>query len=51
VLNGQTTFDMNILPSEVVYLNIYTLELSLKDYLDGNSAFDIDFFKDFNNVL
>jgi hypothetical protein len=51
VLNGQTTFDMNILPNEVVYLNIYTLELSLKDYLDDNSSLDIDFFKDFDNVL
>jgi hypothetical protein len=51
VLNGQTTFDMNILPNEVVYINVYTNELSLKDYLDGNSAFDIEFFKSFNDVL
>ena len=51
VLNGQTTFNMNILPNEVVYINIYTNELSLKDYLDGNSAFDIEFFKSFNDVL
>jgi hypothetical protein len=51
VLNGQTTFDINILPNEVIYLNIYTFPLSLKDYLGVDSTFDIDFFKNFNNVL
>lgn len=51
VLNGQTTFDLNILPNEVVYMNIYVNQLALRDYLSGNSAFDNDFFKNFNNVL
>ena len=51
VLNGQTTFDLSILPSEVVFLNIYTYELSLKDYLSGNSLLDSDFFKNFSDVL
>ena len=51
VLNGQTTFDLNILPNEVIYMNIYVNQLALRDYLSGNSAFDNDFFKNFNNVL
>lgn len=51
VLNGQTTFDLNVLPNEVVYMNIYVNQLALRDYLSGNSAFDNDFFKNFNNVL
>jgi hypothetical protein len=51
VLNGQTTFDINVLPSEVIYMNIYITELALRDYLSGNSAFDNDFFKNFNDVL
>lgn len=51
VLNGQTTFDLNILPNEVIYMNIYVNQLALRDYLCVNSAFDNDFFKNFNNVL
>jgi hypothetical protein len=51
VLNGQTTFDINVLPSEVIYMNIYITELALRDHLSGNSAFDNDFFKNFNDVL
>jgi hypothetical protein len=51
VLNGQTTFDINVLPSEVIYMNIYVTELALRDYLSGNSAFDNDFFKNFNDVI
>lgn len=51
VLNGQTTFDLDMLPNEVVFMNIYVNELTLRDYLSGNSAFDNDFFKNFSDVL
>jgi hypothetical protein len=51
VLNGQTTFDLNILPNEVVYLIIQVNELALRDYLSGTSAFDNDFFKNFSDVI
>ena len=51
VLNGQTSFDINLLPNEVVFMNIYVNELTLRDYLSGNSAFDNDFFKNFSDVI
>ena len=51
VLNGQTTFDINMLPNEVVYMVIYVEQLALRDYLSGNSFFDNDFFKSFSNVI
>lgn len=51
VLNGQTTFDMNILPNEVIFMVIYTEQLAVRDYLSGNSFFDNDFFKSFRNVI
>lgn len=51
VLNGQTTFDMSILPNEVVFMVIYVEQLAMRDYLSGNSAFDNDFFKSFSNVI
>jgi hypothetical protein len=51
ILNGQTLFDMTILPNEVVFMNIYVEELTMRDYLSGNSAFDNDFFKNFSDVL
>ena len=51
VLNGQTTFDLRMLPKEVVFMSIYVNELTLRDYLSGNSAFDNDFFKNFTNVI
>lgn len=51
VLNGQTTFDINVLPNEVIFMNIYVNQLSLRDYLSGNSAFDNDFFKNFSDVI
>jgi hypothetical protein len=51
VLNGQTTFDMNILPNEVIFMVIYVEQLALRDYLSGNSFFDNDFFKSFRNVI
>lgn len=51
VLNGQTTFDFNLLPNEVVYLGFYTTEISVKDYLAPNHFLEIDFFKDFKNVI
>jgi hypothetical protein len=51
VLNGQTTFDMSILPNEVVFMVIYVEQLALRDYLSGNSFFDNDFFKSFSNVI
>lgn len=51
VLNGQTTFDLDMLPNEVVFMNIYVNELTMRDYLTGNSAFDNDFFQNFNDVL
>lgn len=51
VLNGQTTFDMNILPNEVIYMVIYVEQLSLRDYVSSGNIFDNDFFKNFNDVL
>ena len=51
VLNGQTTFDLSMLPNEVVFMSIYVNELTLRNYLSGNSAFDNDFFKNFTNVI
>jgi hypothetical protein len=51
VLNGQTTFDIDVLPNEVIFMNVYVNEIGLRNYLQGDSAFDIDFFKDFNDVL
>ena len=51
VLNGQTTFDMNILPNEVIYMVIYVEQLSLRDYVSAGNIFDNDFFKNFNDVL
>jgi len=51
VLNGQTTIDMSILPNEVVFMNIYVNELTMRDYLSGTSAFDNDFFKNFSDVI
>lgn len=51
VLNGQTTFDMNILPNEVIFMVIYVEQLAVRDYLSGNSFFDNDFFKSFRNVI
>ena len=51
ILNGQTTFDLDMLPNEVVFMSIYVNELTMRDYLAGNSAFDNDFFQNFNDVL
>jgi hypothetical protein len=51
VLNGQTTFDLNVLPNEVIFMNIYVNELTMRDYLSGISAFDNDFFKNFSDVI
>jgi hypothetical protein len=51
ILNGQTTFDLNILPNEVIYLVIQVKELALRDYLSGTSVFDNDFFKNFSDVI
>lgn len=51
VLNGQTTFDLNVLANEVIYMVIYTEQLALRDYLSGNSFLDNDFFKNFSDVL
>jgi hypothetical protein len=51
VLNGQTTIDTSILPNEVVFMNIYVNELTMRDYLSGTSAFDNDFFKNFSDVI
>ena len=51
VLNGQTTFDISVLPNEVIFMNIYVNQLTLRDYLSGNSAFDNDFFKNFSDVI
>jgi hypothetical protein len=51
VLNGQTTFNIDMLPNEVVFMVIYVEQLALRDYLSGNSFFDNDFFKSFSNVI
>jgi hypothetical protein len=50
-LNGQTTFDLKVLPSEIIYMNIYVTQISVIDYLSGSSLLDNDFFKNFNDVL
>lgn len=51
VLNGQTTFYINILPNEVIYMIVYVEQLSLRDYVSAGNIFDNDFFKNFNDVL
>lgn len=51
VLNGQTTFDINVLPNETIYMITYVNQLSVRDYLSGKTAFDIDFFKNFTNEI
>ena len=51
VLNGQTTFDLNVLPNEVIYMNIYVNQLALRDYVSKTSFFDNDFFNNFKDVL
>jgi hypothetical protein len=51
VLNGQTVFDIKVLPNEIIYMVIYTNQLSLTDYLSSTSVFDNDFFKNFSDVL
>ena len=51
VLNGQTTFDMNVLPNEVIYMSVYVNELALRNYLSGTIMFDNDFFKNFKDVI
>jgi len=50
-LNGQTTFDLKVLPSEIIYMNIYVTQISVIDYLSGSSLLDNDFFKNFSDVL
>jgi hypothetical protein len=44
VLNGQTTFDINVLPNESIYMSIYVNQLALRDYVYATSFFDNDFF-------
>lgn len=51
VLNGQTTFDINVLPNEVIFMSIYVNELALRNYISGSSPFDDDFFKTFSDVI
>ena len=50
-LNGQTTFDIKILPNEIIYMNIYATQISVIDYLSGSSLLDNDFFNSFKNVI
>jgi hypothetical protein len=51
VLNGQTTFDINVLPNESIYMSIYVNQLALRDYVSATSFFDNDFFKQFKDVI
>lgn len=51
VLNGQTTFNINILPNEVIYMNVYVNELTVGDYLQGKTMFENDFFKNFSDAI
>jgi hypothetical protein len=51
ILNGQTTFDMTILPNEVIYMVIYADVFSTQHYLGHSTWFDDVFFKNFSNVL
>lgn len=51
VLNGQTTFNMNVLPNETIYMIVYVNQLSVRDYLKGKTAFDIEFFKNFTDAI
>jgi hypothetical protein len=51
VLNGQTTFDMKVLPNESIYMTIYVNQLALRDYVYATSFFDNDFFKRFKDVI
>ena len=50
-LNGQTTFDIKVLPNEVIYMTLFVNQVSVLDYLSGNSLLDNDFFKNFDDVL
>jgi hypothetical protein len=51
VLNGQTTFDINVLPNESIYMSIYVNQLALRDYVSATSFFDNDFFNQFKDVI
>jgi hypothetical protein len=51
VLNGQTRFDMTILPNEVIYMVIYADVLATQSYLSSDSVFDNNFFNNFSDVL
>lgn len=51
ILNGQTTFDMKVLPNEVIYMVIYADLFSTSHYLGRSTLFDDVFFKNFSNVL
>lgn len=51
ILNGQTTFDMRILPNEVIYMVIYADVLATQSYLNSYSVFDNNFFNNFSDVL
>lgn len=51
ILNGQTTFDMTILPNEVIYMVIYADILATQSYLSCGSVFDNNFFNNFSDVL
>jgi hypothetical protein len=51
VLNGQTTFDISVLPNEVIFMILEVVELSVADYISKDSPFDNYFFKNFNDVI
>ena len=51
VLNGQTSFDANILPNETIFMILYVNQLSVRDYLSGKTAFDNEFFQNFTDAI
>jgi hypothetical protein len=49
VLNGRTNLDFTLLPSESLYMVLYTRELANRDFVQRTNFFNNDFFNLFND--
>jgi len=49
VLNGRTSLDFEVLPSESLYVIMYTKQLANRDLVPKTNFFNIDFFNLFND--
>jgi hypothetical protein len=49
VLNGRTSLDFDVLPSESLYIIMYTKQLANRDLVPSTNFFNIDFFNLFND--